>query len=74
MIETVSGDGFPVLSLRVKVNYLNQELSFALDTPSGINGDDNNIFDHEGKGMKAAIAFYEEKLRPIIINKKFKCS
>lgn len=59
MIETVSGDGFPVLSLNVKVNYLNQELSFPLDRPCGINGDENNIFDQEGKGMKAAIAFYE---------------
>ena len=71
--ETISGEGFPVLSLHVKINYLNQELSFNLSQPYGISGDDNNIFD-EGKGMKSAIAFYEEKIRPVLKNKKFKCS
>jgi hypothetical protein len=74
MGETVSGEGFPAILLRANVNYLNQPMQFTLEQPYGISSDENNIFDAEGKGMKAGILFFNDKIRPILKNKKFKCS
>jgi hypothetical protein len=45
MSETVTGEGFPAILMRVKVNYLNQPMQFTLEQPYGISSDDNNIFD-----------------------------
>ena len=74
MSETMTGEGFPAILIRVKVNYLNQSMQFTLEQPYGISSDDNNIFDPQGKGMKAGIAFYNDKIRSILKNKKFKTS
>ena len=59
-VEVVSGEGFPVLKVKVVVNYLSKELEVTISQPLSILSDENMLYDEDrlgGKGLNKSIIF-----------------
>lgn len=56
----ISGDGFPMIKLKVKVRYFNKEMVVALPQPLSILSDENMLYDEDrlaGKGLQKTLKF-----------------